>query len=596
MYAISARSARSAATRLLVATVATATVCTHCAALRNPPVQSSAAVAYTASIVDSASTIGIADSDLYGESVADIDTTLDTLESLGVTSIRVFVPWALIEPAEGTYNWTYIDEVMAAAAARNMSVLAGVTSTPTWDAPSGTILGAGTPNPTDYAAFLTQVAERYGNEISAYEIWNEPNSVASYDPIDPATYTALLKAGYTAIKAVDPSASVIAAGLGSVVSFGNLTLDPVTFVQEMLADGASGYFDALAFHPYETSLEFSAGAGVANSPLTQIEAIEAMLVAAGDPTKIWITEYGVQTSDVSQQTQANYIQDLIDTWETLTYAGPVYIYTAQDGVDGTYGIYEADWTPKLAVAVLAAEIAKYATTVVTTTITTPIAAAAQQMAAFVQSVSKAVAAMGQQISATVTAAAQALAHLGQQISQAITKAFTALAATFEKAASSKATSTSTANATTKAASAAVDAAPATVTASVVKASVVTASATTTDDAKSGTTTGDAKSGVEKSVVRKTTATTPTATAATATATTTEPSTTTAAAATEPSTTDAATPTRPAHTATKGTHPGHPDAATPATPSASAAAAKPTGKHRSSSAHAATSATSAKADS
>jgi hypothetical protein len=402
------------ATRLVIAGAATAVVCTYCSGLAAPPVRTTAAVVDTASIVQSPSTIGIADSDLYGMSEADIDTTLDTLQSIGVQDIRIFVPWAFVEPVQGVYNWSYLDEVVDAATARNMGVLAEVSATPAWDTPSGTIPGAGTPNPTDYASFLTQVATRYGTDISSYEIWNEPNYVASYDPIDPATYTALLKAAYPAIKAVDPSATVVAGALGSVVSFGNLTLDPVTFVQDMLADGAAGFFDALSFHPYQESLEFSQGATVPNSPLNQLNAIEQLLVANGlSSDKVWLTEYGLSTADVSQQTQANYIQDLLDAWQSISYAGPVFIYTAQDGTStdptGTYGIYESDWTPKLAVAVIQQEIAKLATAVATN----PIVTLGQQLAnAFAQAM-QAVQAFVQQIAnALAQAFANAIASLG----------------------------------------------------------------------------------------------------------------------------------------------------------------------------------------
>lgn len=437
MYVNYGRTARSVAVRLIIATAATATVCTHCAGLQPPP-RMAAAIVDTASIVASPSTIGIADSDLYGMSQADIDKTLDTLQSIGVQDIRIFVPWAFVEPSQGVYDWTYLDDVVNAASARNMGILAEVSATPVWDAPSGTLPGAGTPNPTDYASFLTQVATRYGTNISSYEIWNEPNYLASYDPIDPATYTALLKAAYPAIKAVDPSATVIAGALGSVVSFGSLTLDPVTFVSDMLADGAAGFFDALSFHPYQESLQFSQGASVPNSPLNQLNAIEQLLIASGlGSDKVWLSEYGLPTSDVSQQTQATYIQDLLDAWQNISYAGPVFIYTAQDGTttdpSGTYGIYNADWTPKLAVAVIQQEIAKFAVAVVTN----PVISAAQQLAtAFAQAV--------QTLITQITQAAQAFAQAVQTLVQQIAKAFSLPTATTAATPAAQATAAKTA--------------------------------------------------------------------------------------------------------------------------------------------------------
>ncbi|SHT78376.1 beta-galactosidase [Mycobacteroides abscessus subsp. abscessus] len=376
------------------------------------PSNQAARIENTAEIVSAPSTIGIADSGLYGQTQAQIDQTLDTLQSIGVQDIRVFVPWIFVEPTQGTYNWSYMDMVMQAAAARNMGVMAEIASTPTWAGSSTSITGAGTPDPATYAAFAAAVAKRYGSTISAYEIWNEPNYVLSSDPIDATAYAALLKAAYPAIKAVDPTATVVAGALGSVISFGSITLDPVTFVKQMLAAGASGYFDALSFHPYQESLPFSSGAGVANSPLTQLNSIYQLLQQYGDGNlKIWISEFGASTNDVSEQTQADLIKNLIDTWQTLAYAGPVFIYTAQDGVAGAdgFGIYNADWTPKLAVAVIAAAIKEYATTAaggVGSTvggIVSGVTAIAQSLASLLNSISLAIQGEFQQLGKAINA-------------------------------------------------------------------------------------------------------------------------------------------------------------------------------------------------
>ncbi|MDR3663556.1 MAG: cellulase family glycosylhydrolase [Mycobacterium sp.] len=311
--------------------------------------------------------------------------------------------------------------VIQAAQARNMGVMAEVASTPVWEGPSGSIPGAGTPNPTDYASFVTAVAKRYGTAISAYEIWNEPNYALSSDPIDPTAYAALLKAAYPAIKAVDPSATVVAGALGSVVSFGGVTMDPTTFVQDMLAAGAAGYFDALSFHPYQESLPFSQGAGVANSPLSQLNAIYQLMVQYGlGNEKIWISEFGASTTDVSQQTQADLIQNLLDTWQTLSYAGPVFIYTAQDGVAGAdgYGIYNADWTPKLAVAVIQAAIKQYSSSV--------LGAVSSTVGGVVGGITSGVGSVAQSLANLLQSIGLALQGEFQQLGQAISAWFTAI--------------------------------------------------------------------------------------------------------------------------------------------------------------------------
>lgn len=313
----------------------------------------------TAEIVSAPSTIGMADSSLYGMSQQDIDTTLDMLQAMGVEDVRVYIPWVYTEPLRGQYNWAPIDAIMNAAKARNMGVLAMANSTPIWAGTAGSFPGAKTPDPVAYANFMSQVATRYGKTISAYEVWNEVNCVCFYDPVSPSSYAQLLQAAYPAIKAADPTATVIAAGLGSVFTVNGITMNPVDYVNAMYAAGAKGFFDALAFHPYHEGLKFSDGEGVPLSPLTQIQKIYDLMAANGDGAlKIWITEYGVPTDHVSEQTQADFIKNLIDTWQTMSFGGPIFIYTTRDDQPGSgkFGVFYADWIPKQAAFVIAQEI------------------------------------------------------------------------------------------------------------------------------------------------------------------------------------------------------------------------------------------------
>ncbi|WP_131810197.1 hypothetical protein [Mycolicibacterium mucogenicum] len=347
---------------MLTVLIPLAVVCAYAAQLVEPVTHT--AVTPTAEIVSAPSTIGMADSSLYGMSKADIDTTLDMLQSMGVQDVRVYIPWVYTQPLPNQYNWAPIDDIMNAAKARNMGVLAMVNSTPVWAGTDGNFPGAKTPDPVAYANFMTQVATRYGKTISAYEVWNEVNCVCFYDPISPSSYTELLKAAYPAIKAVDPTATVIAAGLGSVFTFGGVTMNPVDYVNAMYAAGAKNYFDALAFHPYQETLKFSDGENVLLSPFTQIQKIYDLMAANGDGLKkIWITEYGVPTDHVSEHTQAEFIKNLIETWQTMStnsqlYGGPIFIYTTRDDQPGSgkFGVFYSDWIPKEAAFVIAQEI------------------------------------------------------------------------------------------------------------------------------------------------------------------------------------------------------------------------------------------------
>ncbi|MBJ7289646.1 cellulase family glycosylhydrolase [Williamsia sp.] len=317
----------------------------------------------TATISQANDTVGISDSDLYLKAMdpAALAKSLDQMQSLGVKDLRIVVPWALVETADGSYDWTAIDNMVNAATARGMGVMGVVTTTPAWAKQPFTSPYQPPSNPLDYGNFMSTLASRYAGKVSAYEVWNEPNAGFAFAPIpDPAAYTSLLKAAYGAIKAADPQATVIGGVLGSVVTWGNLTLNPVAFVEQMYASGAAGYFDALSFHPYQYTTPFSQGGPLLDSPLNQVTSIYQLMVANGDASKlIWGSEYGLPTSVVGEQNQADYIKDFLNKWSSLPFAGPAFLYTLVDrnsadvnDPESTFGVFRDDWTQKLAAQVI----------------------------------------------------------------------------------------------------------------------------------------------------------------------------------------------------------------------------------------------------
>lgn len=339
----------------------------------------------TASIIESNETIGIADSDVYGLSLpngaldkAAVDAHFDAIKALGVTTVRVLVPWAGVQPldpATSSYrDWSRVDYIVKAAADRGMSVLGVLNATPYYGGANGGCWGCVgvAPDPTKFAAFAAEAAGHLRGLVSAYEVWNEPNYYGNWSPaVDPVAYTNLLKAAYSAIKtsgtitvggvqipAGDPNATVVAGVLGAVLTVGNVLMDPRTFVQTMYANGAKGFFDALSFHPYSYQQSFPAGLGCQfcqNTPITMLLQIrQTMLNYFDGDTKIWATEYGLGTSLKTYQQQADWIKDFLTTWaegptgtvpdqfkelvaEWDEWIGPAFIYTLRDrlGQEGT---------------------------------------------------------------------------------------------------------------------------------------------------------------------------------------------------------------------------------------------------------------------
>lgn len=281
-----------------------------------------------------------------------IDDALTKAKAANVTSVRMDFSWSVVEWAEGTYDWSSTDSMVQAVAEHGMTALAMVYDTPTW------LSGSSNPHtvPADaaqiqqFATFAAAAAQRYGGVIPEWEVWNEQNIPRFWSVPDAAAYTALLKATYTAIKAVAPEATVIAGGLSPDPS----GISSLEFVEGIYAAGGKGYFDALNYHLY----------GFPNLPtIDPVAAIREVMVANGDAEKkIWITEAGAPTGTgtyaVSEQFQADTIQAILELAAAHNYVGPVYLYTITDtGTDlsdpeANFGLITQDGRLKPAYQVL----------------------------------------------------------------------------------------------------------------------------------------------------------------------------------------------------------------------------------------------------
>jgi hypothetical protein len=310
---------------------------------------------------------GIADGSIPSLSAAGQAQELDALKAMGMTSVRVDASWYNTEfNGPGSYNWAPLDTTVSAIRSAGLTADLIIDQCPPWAAASGASGQFAQPaSASTFAGFAAAVVQRYyGKGASYFEIWNEPNIAEFWSPApDPAAYTADLKAAYTAIKAVAPSAMVITAGLAPAANNGN-TMDTVTFAQDMYADGAAGYFDALGDHPYTyPNTPDTALLGSAWSEMDQTSpSLRSLMIAHGDGAKkIWITEYGAPTSgttnNVSADEQSTEIVDTIAQAKQLGWIGSLYIYTWEDsgGGDG-FGILNSDGSQKPAYSAIASAL------------------------------------------------------------------------------------------------------------------------------------------------------------------------------------------------------------------------------------------------
>ncbi len=162
----------------------------------------------------------------------------------------------------------------------------------------------------EWANYRRIDAELYAGRIDAYEIGNEPNlSIEWGGPPDPAAYAELLKLAYRTIKAADPNALIVSAGLSPVNAADPAqAMNDLDFLRQMYAHGAKGHFDVLGVHPFGFAYppEIEPDGVFCRPPLRdrdctrvdgqsfrRAEWLRQIMVEAGDAeTPMWATEFG----------------------------------------------------------------------------------------------------------------------------------------------------------------------------------------------------------------------------------------------------------------------------------------------------------------
>jgi hypothetical protein len=297
-----------------------------------------------------------------------LSARLDQYVAIGAKVARFQLIWENVQSSgPGTYDWQYIDAVVAGLEARGITALPVIDTTPTWARAAGCSAHVCAPaDPNTYAAFAAAAARRYAPQgVHDWEIWNEPNNPIFWQPSpNTAAYTELLKAAYASIHAVDPAATVISGGLAPAAT-GNGWIAPVQFLSEIYADGGGGSFDAVGWHPYDfpdTVTQYRSDGHAWDQMTGTSPSARSLMIAHGDGGKsIWATEFGAPTCTgdstcVTEGQQATMVTEAYALWRTYSWAGPLISYMYQDtGTDQAnredfFGFVRADGSQKPAYA------------------------------------------------------------------------------------------------------------------------------------------------------------------------------------------------------------------------------------------------------
>jgi len=264
---------------------------------------------------------------------------LAELAGAGFDWVRQRADWRVLEPSPREYNWTQMDGIVTDVAAAGLEFVVVLDGSPAWARRAEDIAPTDNPfaPPADtgnFAHFAAAFAQRYGNRIRFYQIWDEPNIAPHWGNrwIEPVDYSRLLAQTSPAIRAADPDAVILLAALAPTADRGHTAIDEVYYLRRLYAAGAAPYFDAVAAEPFGFGLPpGDSHSRVEILNFQRVGILRRVMLAAGDGTKpIWAVRYGWNRTTnsvwqtVTPEAQSRYVEQataLAQSWPWLAGLG-----------------------------------------------------------------------------------------------------------------------------------------------------------------------------------------------------------------------------------------------------------------------------------
>lgn len=254
---------------------------------------------------------------------------LDWVRLMVFSHIKQTFAWEDLEPEPDVWHFSRADAIVRQIEEKGLRLIVRLSDAPTWAHPDidraqrPEIVDAPPDDLADWAEYCGTVASRYAGRIAGYQIWNEPNLSREWggrEP-DPAGYVALLAACSDAIRAADPDAVIISAGMAPTGTWDATAWPDDLFLQQLYELGFQRHIDVLGVHAPgyapPTIDPADAPGGHRFFSFRRVEDIRRLMIRNGDAARqIAILEVGWTTDPhdpayswfaVDEATQARYL-------------------------------------------------------------------------------------------------------------------------------------------------------------------------------------------------------------------------------------------------------------------------------------------------
>ena len=324
------------------------------------------------------------------------DKIYASVQGAGFGWVRQQVLWSAMEPQKGNFGTdttAQLDQFVNTASAKGLRILLNVVRSPDW---VGTKNGLPT-KAQDFTDFMTFLTQRYKGKVQAYEIWNEQNyAYETGGTVNVGAYIPVLRAGYQAVKKVDPKTIVVFGGLTPTgVNDPAIALDDVQYLRQIYAlngGEVKQYYDVLGAHPGSncnppdnswpdnpatnpcgTDPDGSRSYQKNNSfYFKRILELRKVMEDAGEgKTKMWLTEFGWTTANQakgyeygkynSPEQQAEYLVRAYELGKSYPWIGVMFAWnlnfanvTQPSDEKYPWSVLNADFSPRPAYTALKA--------------------------------------------------------------------------------------------------------------------------------------------------------------------------------------------------------------------------------------------------
>ena len=283
-----------------------------------------------------------------GESFGDHARLFPLLRQAGITTVRSFPEWGSFQPEKGTWDFSAADGLLDSARKNGIEIVGVFMYLAPW-------ASSAAPGEADHGKrtrtfpirdmaywrdYVKGVVTRYRRDVTHWEVYNEFNSPAFARKATVKDYVEMVRQTHEVARRADPQCRI---GIGCA------DVD-ISFLQQVIAQGAAGHFDFVNVHPYSLMGAVMDG----REPVfLQMAANLRKMLARSDPARdirLWVSEIGVPSTDApeAERTQAEaivkaYVLCLAQGVERVFWfegRGPAY------GPSGDFGILRRDWTKR----------------------------------------------------------------------------------------------------------------------------------------------------------------------------------------------------------------------------------------------------------